>query len=279
MQEPTSGEVEKFSISAFKGIEIGLGKSDPGAVMALHLAEQYPDYLVLIQAGKFLQAYDKSAHFLSTLKGYRAQLVGKSSEPHIRVGFPVSNFKRRLWSIVSEFGTPYVVALGSKAMGHTVYVSDQFQTGNSLLKCIPETIVTEVINDLIQRGEVNKSSAEKLLNTKDSSDFKLKSQAQDLDTQLMLDIINMPRDIRVTFGENVRACMARIMHGVFAYGLSDIKLTLLHTISADVDLLKHYLAQAQRLSKLKFAFEHRACLAVELGRLVGGLIRSAKAQP
>ena len=86
----------------------------------------------------------------------------------------------------------------------------------------------------------------------------------------------MPRDLRVTFGENIRVCMARIMHGIFAYGLAVQKSALLNKISADIDLLKHYLAQAARLKNLKFAFEHRVSLAVELGRLLGGVIRATK---
>ncbi len=135
-----------------------------------------------------------------------------------------------------------------------------------------------MIADLRQVGAVNKVAAQQLLANPDSSGFKLKSHAQDLDLQLLHDIIKMPRDLRVSYGENLRACMASIMRSIFAYGMDENKSGALRSISADVDLLKHYLAQAPKLRNLKFAFEHRATLAVELGRLVGGLIRSAKAQ-
>jgi hypothetical protein len=278
-QHPTEQEQIRFSIKAFKGIAVGLGQRDPGATMAKKLEAQYPGHLILVQAGKFLHGYDRTAHALNTLKQYRIKLVGTSDEPHIRVGFPAGNFKKRLWSMVEEFSIPYVVALGTQASGHSVYVSEQASDNASVLSSVSDQIVHDVINDLKQRGEVNKASTKQLLTNPDSSGFKLKSQAQDLDTQLLNDIIKMPRDLRVTYGENVRACSARMMHSVFAYGMAADKPAVLNSISAEVDLLKHYLAQAPRLNKLKFAFEHRVGLAVELGRLVGGLIRSGQVRP
>jgi len=181
--------------------------------------------------------------------------------------------------MADEFGIPYVVSLGTKAAGYSVFVSSQSGSQTSALSSVSDQLVQDVINDLKMRGEVNKTVAKQLLTNPDSSGFKLKSQAQDLDMQLLQDIIKMPRDLRVSYGENLRACMARIMRCIFSYGTDDNKAALLRAISADIDLLKHYLAQAPRLSNLKFAFDHRVGLAVELGRLVGGLIRSAKVQP
>jgi hypothetical protein len=278
-QIPTTEELTQFSIRAYKGIDVGLGNADPVAAIAAKLEEQYPGHLILVQAGKFLHGYDKTAYALATLKQYRLKLVGVATEPHLRVGFPAGNFKRRLWSMVQEFGIPYVVAIGSQADGHTVYVSDQPHTNVQTLAAISNQIITEVINDLKQRGEVNKAATQQLLTNPDASGFKLKSQAQDLDTHLLQDIIKMPRDLRTTYGENLRICMTRITHSVFSYGLEDNKPALLKALSADIDLLKHYLTQAPRLSSLKIAFEHRVSLAVELGKLVGGLIRSLQVQP
>ncbi len=278
-QQPTTEEVTRFSLKAYKGIEVGLGQADPGASVARILEEKYPGHLILVQAGKFLQGYDRTAYALHTLKQYKLKLVGTSSQPHIRVGFPAGNFNRRLWSIVQEFGIPYVVSLGTHATGRTVYVTDHQDLNGSVLSAVSGAVVADVINDLKMRGEVNKASAKAILANPDTSGFKLKSHAQDLDLQLLQDILKMPRDLRATFGENLRATMARIMRCVFAYGLEDNKAQLLKAISADVDLVKHYLAQGHRLSSLKIAFEHRVGLAVELGRLVGGLIRSAGAQP
>lgn len=275
-QHPTDDELNKFAITKYRGIDVGLGKADPMAGIAKKLEAQYPTHLILIQAGKFLHGFDKTAHCLSTLKGYQLKLLGTLDDPHLRVGFPAGNFKSRLWSMVEEFGIPYVVALGTLAAGHTIYVSEQASAQSSVLAAVTPEIVQQVIGDLRQRGNLNQAAAVQVLANPDSSGFKLKQQAQALDTQLLQDIVKMPRDLRVTYGENLRACMARLMRAVFAFGLDVNKLTVLHSISADVDLLKHYLAQAPRLSKLKFAFEHRVGLAVELGRLVGGLIRSAK---
>ncbi|MBC7860325.1 MAG: four helix bundle protein [Burkholderiaceae bacterium] len=278
-QHPTNDELTKFSLKAFKGVEAGLGQADPVASIAKTLEDKYPGHLILVQAGKFLHGYDRTAYALHTLKQYKLKLVGTSGAPHIRVGFPAGNFKRRLWPMVEEFGIPYVVSLGSLAEGRAVYVSDQGDTNAAVLSAVSRAVVEEVIHDLKMRGELNKASAKLLLANPDTSGFKLKSHAQDLDTQLLQDIVKMPRDLRVTYGENLRTCMARIMRGIYSYGLEDNKVALLKSISADVDLVKHYLAQGQRLSGLKVAFEHRAGLAVELGRLVGGLIRSAGTQP
>lgn len=277
---PTSDEQQQFSIRAFRGIEAGLGQADPTAEIARKLEAQHPHHLILVQAGKFLHGFDRTAYALATLKKYQLKLVGTAIDPHIRVGFPAGNFKRRLWSMVAEFGIPYAVALGTQASGHTVYVSGQSNDNAPVLAAVSEQVIQEVIADLRQRGELNKAAAQQLLTNPDTAGFKLKSQAQDLDTQLLFDIVKMPRDLRCTYGENLRSCMGRIMFAVFAFGLEGNKPALLRTLSADVDLLKHYLTQAPRLSQLKgFAFEHRAGLAVELGRLVGGLIRAQQGQP
>jgi hypothetical protein len=277
-QHPTSDELVQHGLSKFKGIEVGLGidVDVPVVQIAKKLEQQYPNHLVMVQAGKFLHGFDRTAHTLATLKGYQLKLIGSVAEPHLRVGFPAGNVKRRLWSMTDEYGIPYVVALGSLSAGHTVYVSEQAGINASVLATVTPGIVAQVIEDLRQRGNLNQAAAKQVLANPDSSGFKLKQQAQALDMQLLQDIIKMPRDLRVTYGENLRACMARVMLGVFAFGLNTNKSGALAAISADVDLLKHYLAQAPRLSRLKFAFEHRAGLAVELGRLVGGLIKSGK---
>jgi hypothetical protein len=277
---PTTEELHQFSIRAFRGIEAGLGQADPTAEIARKLEARYPNHLVLVQAGKFLHGFDRTAYALNILKQYQLKLVGTAAEPHIRVGFPAGNFKRRLWSMVAEFGIPYVVALGTQASGHTLYTSGQSDGNASVLASVSDQIIGEVIADLRQRGELNKAAAIQLLENPDTAGFKLKSQAQDLDTQLLQDVIKMPRDLRSTYGETLRACMARILRAVFAFGLAENRPALLRQLSADIDLLKHYLTQAPRLSQLKtFNFEHRAGLAVELGRLVGGLIKSQQGRP
>lgn len=275
---PTTEELTRFSLRAFKGVEAGLGQADPTAEIARKLEAAHPGHLVLVQAGKFLHGFDRTAYVLHTLKRYKLKLVGTVETPHIRVGFPASNFKRRLWSMVADFGIPYVVALGTQASGHTVYVSGQGDA--AVIDAVTVDVVREVIADLHQRGELNKTAARQMLATPNTADFQLKSQTQDLDTQLLFDIVKMPRDLRSTYGENLRACMARITRAAFAFGMDERKPALLRSLSADVDLLKHYLTQAPRLSQFKgFNFEHRAGSAVELGRLVGGLIKSYQVQP
>lgn len=268
-QRPTDDDRQNFALRTVHGVELGLGSADPGAVTAARMAEAYPAHLVLIQAGKFLHAYDRSAYALHVLKQYRLKLVGSASEPHIRAGMPAGNFKRRLWSMVAEFGIPYVVALGTQATGHTLYVSDQPSSNAAVLDAVSPDVVQQVIADLRQRQALNTAAARDLLTQPDHAGFRLKAHAQELDAALLQDIAKLSRDLRSTYGENLRGVMGRIMQAVFAFGLADNKPRVLRALSADVDLLKHYIAQAPRLSQVRFAFEHRAGLAVELGRLVG----------
>lgn len=271
---PTTDEAQQLAISRFSGIELGLGQADPGADIYAKLEAQHPGHLVLVQAGKFLHGYDRTAHALATLKRYKLKLVGTAAAPHIRVGFPVNNFKRRLWPLLADFGIPYVVALGTQASGREVFVSAQPTENAHILDAVTPQIVAQVIEDLRQHRKLNQAGAYELLAKPETAGFELKTQAQALDTLLLQDVVKMPRDWRTTYGENLRGCMARILRAVMAYGLAENKPALLREISADIDCLKHYIAQAPQLSGLKLKFEHRALLAVELGRLVGGLIRA-----
>ena len=277
--KPTIEEQTQFSLRAFKGIEVVLGQADPVATIAQKLEVQHPGHLILVQAGTFLHAYDRSAYALAILKKYKLKLVGTTAEPHIRIGFPVGNFKRRLWTVIEEFGIPYVVALGTQASGREIFISSQPTGNTSALEAVSPNVIAEVIQDLKQRNEVNKAAAAQLLASPDSSCFQLKAKAQELDSEILRDILKMPRDLRTTYGESLRSCMGHILHSVMAYGLEENKPALLRTISADVDMLKHYLAQAPRLEQLKLKFEPRAALAVELGSIVGGLIRKTQVLP
>ena len=276
---PTSEELQQHAIKAYRGVELGLGQEDPSAAVAAKLESQYPGHLILIQAGSFLHGFDRTAYALSILKQYKLKLVGATSEPHLRIGFPVGNFKRRLWRIVSEFGIPYAVAIGNHATGYTVYVSTQQTSNVSALAAVSGDLVANAIADLRQRGELNKAAAKQLLTNPDQASFQLKTKACELDHSLIQDIIKMPRDVRSTFGENLRVSMARIVRAVMAYGMSEKKPALLRELSADIDLLKHYITQAQKLNLCKLPFEQRAASAVELGRLAGGLIKSQQVQP
>lgn len=278
-QTPTADELAAFSLRAFKGVDAGLGQADPTAEIARKLEAQYPGHLILVQAGTFLHGYDRTAYALSTLKRYQLKLVGTAAAPHLRVGFPAGNFKRRLWPIVSQFGIPYTVALGTAATGRTIYTSSQPTANADVLTAVSDQILQEIIVELRQRGELNKAAAKQMLTNPENTGFMLKARAQDLDTLLLQDVLKMPRDIRTVFGEPLRACMGRIVRSTLAYGLEENKAALLRAVSADIDLLKHYLSQTPRLNPLKINFEHRAGLAVELGRLVGGLLRATRSAP
>ncbi len=276
--QPNHDEQSTFAISSFRGIAVGLGDTDPGAAIAAKLAAQHPAHLVLVQAGGFLHGYDRTAFALHTLKHYKLQLVGTPAEPHLRIGFPVGNFKRRLWPLVADFGIPYAIALGRRGSEHTIYVSADRDNNANLLATVSDDVVAEAIADLRQHSKLNQAAAAKLLSQADTAGFQLKARAQDLDLALLQDILKMPRHVRATFGENVRSCMARIIRDVMAYGLEQDKAARLRSLSGDVDALKHYLAQVPRLSSLRLNFESRVSSAVELGRLVGGLIRAQQVQ-
>lgn len=150
---------QDFKGTSIKGVDIGLGKEDPCVVIAQKLAEQFPRHLVLVQAGKFLHGFDVTAHILSTMKGYRIQLVGIANDPHLRVGFPVANFKRRMHQIADEYQTPYVAAVGSKLNNYEVYQSPHVPGKSTLIDSVPSGIVAQVIRDLQQRGELEVAEA------------------------------------------------------------------------------------------------------------------------
>jgi len=279
---PTTDELTQHRLTALKGIEAGLGQDDPTAAICAKLQAQYPNHLALVQAGKFLHGYDRTAYALHILKKYRLKLVGTASEPYIRVGFPLGNYQRRLWPMVDQFGIPYVVALGTQASGHTIYVTDLPSGNSSILAAATDDVIAQVINDLRQHQQINQAATKQLLTQPDTAGFQFKAKTQDLDTLITQDLLKMPSDLRSTYGENLRTTMARITRAAMAYGLEDNKPALLRQVSADVDMLKHYITQAQRLNGLKaFNFEDRARSAVELGRLVGGLINAltAKVRP
>jgi len=260
--------------TTIQGVEIGIGIEDAGVNISAKIEAQYPAHLVLVQSGSFLRGYNRTAYALHKLKSWKLKLAGTSDKPHLQVGFPMNGHKRRLWTVVHEFGIPYVVALGTHAEGYTLHISDADGGNSDALNSVSTDVVSEVIADLRANKALDQVAAKKILAKPETATFQLKEKAQALDEALLNDILKLPRDIRTTWGESVRACMARMMYLVFAYGQEDNKPQLLKKISADVDLLKHYICQAKQLSQFKaFNFEHRAGLAVELGRIVGGLIR------
>lgn len=273
-QHPTNEEIHEHSI---RSVEMEIGEPAPGAVFATELAQRYPNHLILIQAGKFLHAFDKSAYALHALKKYKIKLTGTTESPHLRVGFPVAQHNRRMWKILDEFGIPYVVALGSHADGYKIFESDMPRNRGKVLVAVSPEIVDGVIRELQQRSELNATATAQLLKSPEQASFQFKAKVQELDTLLTNDIAKMPRDLRCCYGENVRQTMHRIVRGSMAYGLSGDKKSLLRELSGDIDQLKHYIAQSQKLDRLNVNFDHRAGLSVEIGRLVGGLIRKGDA--
>ncbi|MFC3336931.1 four helix bundle protein [Paracandidimonas soli] len=276
-KQPTGQEQSTYAISAYRGIDVALGQAEPLAELAAKIAQQHPGHLVLIQAGTFLHGFDKTAYALHVLKKYKLKLVGTTSAPHLRIGFPAGRAERRLWSIMNEFDIPYVVALGNQKDGYQTYGSKKNEGNASVLGAVTDDIVHQVILDLQQINSVNVAATKKLLANPSGSEFDLKTKALDLETLLMHKIIRMPRDVRAVYGENLRACLARIIRNVFAYGKARNKYTLLLDISADVDVIKYHLTQASKINNLQISFESAVTLSVGLGQVVGGLINAQEA--
>lgn len=271
---PSDVEIKDYHLKAFRGVELGLGQKDEMASMAEKLSQRYQGFLVFVQSGPFLHGYNRTAYTLHVLKKYKLRLVGNELNPQLRVGFPVSNYKKRLWSVVDEYEIPYVVAIGSKERGFTVYVSEK--EGSNALMSLPEKNILDTILELKQHKKLNTAAAKQLLEHPEMSNFKLKSQAEELDLLVTHDLIRLPRDVRDTWGKNVRECLCRILLGVYGYGMSQNKRAILLEISANVDLLKHYFGQLPKIQKVKkglISFEHRVGSAVELGKLTGGLLK------
>ncbi len=272
---PTKTELSQFNIKAIKGVDVGIGQADPLFGVSAKLIQQYPDRLVLVQSGNWLHGYNRTAFALHTLKGYKLSLAGKATDPHLRIGFPVGNFKQKLWPLVDQLDIPYVVAIGSQATSYELYVSNNPKSNSSSLDTVSDDIVSEVIQDLISNKQLKKVTAHKLLSNPETSGFLFKDAVIKLDTQILFDLVNLPRDIRSTWGENLRQASQRLLRNTFLFGKEDNKPRLLKQISADIDMLKHCMLQVKQVSRIKINYENRVGLVVELGRLAGGLIKAA----
>jgi len=253
----------KISTNQVKGIEVNFTAADPHVEISEKLQAQYPQHLILVQAGNFMHAFNRSAYALHTLKQYKIRLAGPAKCPHLLVGFPVANYKQRLWPIVDEHNISYMVVTKNNIE------TCEATAPSYAMDAISDDIVNQVIADLITHKQLKTSITAKALANPNTQDFIFKNKASALDSQLLQDIIKLPRDIRVTWGENIRQTMQRIMRNTFLYGNEDNKPQLLKQLSADVDLIRHYICQAQALNLFKIGFEHRVGLVVELGRILG----------
>lgn len=259
--------------NANKDVLIHFSSDDPHVDIANKLQAEYPHHLILVQSGTFLQAFNKSAYALHVCKQFKLTLAGPAESPHLRAGFPMANYKKRLWPLVDQYNLSYVVVSKENIEIFNCSVS------SITLDIISDDVLNDVIADLVAHKQLKTASTKKALTNPNTQDFIFKTKAQALDTQLLQDCLKLPRDVRATWGESVRQTMQRIMRNVYLYGNEDNKPQLLKQLSADIDLIGHYISQAQTLNRFKCAFEHRVGLVVELGRILGGLQRAQKVQP
>lgn len=273
MPHPTEEEVQEHAIIR-NGIELCLSSDsqDPNVVLAKDLHQKYPGHLVLIQAGDFLHAYNKCAHFLHRLKGYKMKLMGSGSGAYLRVGFPLSNSKRRIWKIMSEFKVPYLLVLGSRSAGYKTYMSDRDFDMKSLLLEITDDIVLHSIEELRQTDRLNHAATTKLLLNKEVT-FRLKAVAQELYGHLIRDVASYPRNHRHGLGRDMHDGASELLRLVFDYAPSLNRETILRRLSSVVDRVKFLISQAFELKLLSHdKINYRVALAVELGNLTGGLL-------
>jgi hypothetical protein len=270
---PTEDEVREHVIVR-NGIELCLSpdSQDPNVVLAKDLHQKYPGHLVLIQAGDFLHAYNKCAYFLHRLKGYKMKLMGSGSGVYLRVGFPLSNSKRRIWKIMSDFKVPYLLVLGNRSAGYKPYMSDIHFDMKSMLLEITDDIVNSSIEELRQTDRLNHAATTKLLLNKEVT-FRLKAVAEELYGNLIRDVADYPRNHRHGLGRDMHEGASELLRLVFDYAPSLQREMILRRLSGAVDRVKFLIAQAFELKLLNNdKINHRVALAVELGNLTGGLL-------
>ena len=262
------------------GVELGLGRDDPLIRAAARIAEKYPHHLVLLQAGGFLHAYGRSAYFLHKLRGYKLRIVGAETSPDIRCGLPVRGHRKSLWYVCADYRVPFVVALGTRG-AYQLHVSQE-DVSRSLMDDIPEGMAQKLIEELCQTDRLRTARAAQILLKPSQVTFRLKQVTQEMYEKLHATIHRFPMDHRYFRGKDAADCMYRIMRLVHEYAASDQKSIILRRLSGEADLLKalfvslhskdrHGKQSLQLIDGSKFG--EWSALAIEMGDLIGGLIR------
>lgn len=268
---PTDEECSEYGLTLRNGVELQLGRQDPLIKIALRIAQQYPHHLVLIQAGNFLHAYNKSAYFLHKLKNYQLKVVGTETYPDIRCGLPIVGHKRRLWKVCHDFGVPYLIALGTKG-NHALHINNESVT-KSLLDDIPDQIVSNLIDDLSQTDRLRTTRAVQMLLKPEQITFRLKQVGNEIYRDLHRDLERFPTNHRYFIGRDIADCLGRIIQSVYAYASIEDRAKLLRGLSADIDLMKMLLQTIHQIKLIDMRkFSLRSASIIELGNIVGGLI-------
>ena len=278
--KPTEDEIRDYAITLKNGIEIGLGKNDPGIRLAAKIEVEYPHHLILLQDGAFLHSYGRSAYFLYKLKKYKLRVVGPENLPNIRCGMPVAAHKRRLWHVVADFKVPYVIALGNRA-AYELHVSNA-DVSYSLMDEIPQDIVKSTIDGLFQTDRLRVSKAVQILLNPAQRTFRLKEVAITLYKEVIQKISTLPTNHRYFIGKDIGDCLGRILRLIYGYVRSADRFRTLSTLSGEIDLLKEFLVALHHIGKpplLKGTqFSLWTAMAIELGDLTGGLLQKSTSQ-
>jgi hypothetical protein len=194
-------------------------------------------------------------------------------ELFIKIQQKYPNHRRRIWHIVRQFNMPYILALGLKSTGYHYLIYDQDKQRANILNQVPKGIVQTTIIDLQREQKVSDTNNIYVLLNKDVG-FRLKEVCNQLYELLIKDIMKMSRNARMFIGQDLRECMSRIFRYIYSYSLSQSCRELLVKLSIEADILKQYLVTAYTLQHITIkSFNHRITLSVELGALVGGLLK------
>lgn len=274
---PSESEISDYVLTLKNGVELGLGKQDPGIRLAAKIEERYPHHLILLQDGFFLHAYGRSAYFLYKLKKYKLRVVGPENAPSIRCGMPVSAYKKRLWHVIADYKVPYVVALGNRADYHLHISREDVQ--QSLMDDIPENIVHSVIEGLTQTDRLRVSRAVQVLLNPAQRSFRLKAVALTLYKEVIQKISTLPMNHRYFIGKDISECVSRVLRLVYGYALTKEKVRLLSSLSAEIDLLREFITVMHSIGKPSLLngtlFSTWSAMTIELGDLTGGLLQKA----
>lgn len=277
---PTDVEQQEHILTLRNGVELGLGHEDPLKNIAAKLAKKFPHHLILVQAGSFLHAYSRSAYYLHKLRGYKLRIVGQETAPEIRCGLPVRGHKKSLWNACADYRVPFVVALGQKG-DFKLHIS-RADVDSSLMDQIPEGMVQNLVEDLCQTDRLRTARAAQILLNPTQTTFRLKQVTAELYQKLHETIHRFPMDQRYFRGKDTAECMYRLMRLVHDYATSEQRSLVLRKISSESDLLKSLFQSlhnkeprgGQKVQLINSRqFGEWSALAVELGNLVGGLLR------
>jgi hypothetical protein len=177
-----------------------------------------------------------------------------------------------MWHVFNDYKVPYVVVLGMKG-NFTIHISHE-NTEKTLIDDIPIDIVNKLIEQLSQTDRLRVARAAQILLKPEQSSFRLKQISEEIYQNLIKDFIRFPTTHRFFIGKDTNENITRILQLIYFYSTSTDRQALLIKLSGEIDLLKMFLQQIFKLKLIDgIKFGQRMALIIEMGNLVGGLLR------